>query len=99
MGKRCVEQKVYWGSFGNVVVICKDHKCEVRTLRRINKNRCCMKRPCTHIYDEVLDGERPGEKRDIISKLVFVLVDGKRKNRNLNICIQTSGLNHSKHLE
>lgn len=25
MGKRCVEEKVYWGSFGKVVVICEEN--------------------------------------------------------------------------
>lgn len=25
MGKRCEEEKVYWGSFGKVVVICEEN--------------------------------------------------------------------------
>lgn len=39
------------------------------------------KKTRAHVYDEVLDGERPGEKRDIISKLVFVLLDAKRRKQ------------------
>lgn len=48
MGKRCVEQKVYWGSFGKVVVICRKEKTETCYIKAvvahvIDKNRCCIK--------------------------------------------------------
>lgn len=36
---------------------------------------------CTHVYDEVLHRQRPREKRHVISKFVFVLLDGGRRKR------------------
>lgn len=41
MGKRCVEQKVYWGSFGKVVVICrqKNRYITYKGKSRIKQNR------------------------------------------------------------
>lgn len=80
MGKRCVEQKVYWGSLGKVVVIYrrrekKTSSIEAAAPRRVNKTTC------THVYDEVLHRQRPRQKRHVISKFVFVLLEGGRRKR------------------